>query len=102
MKHEDLEAIRADRKERAEQDAAKKAAREAKRSTSKATAKGYQDQPGKKRGRKRKGAASAETATVQGENVAVSGLPTQAVQTGEALIDLTLEGSWTAPVARMW
>lgn len=31
MKHEDLEAIRADRKERAEQDAAKKAVREAKR-----------------------------------------------------------------------
>lgn len=43
MKHEDLEAIRAERKERTEQDAAKKAAREAKRSTIKATAKEIQD-----------------------------------------------------------
>jgi hypothetical protein len=102
MKHEQLEAIRAGREERAKQDAAKKAAREAKRGQSKPTTKGKKGQQGKKRGQKRRSAASAEAATVHGEDVDVLGLPTQVARTGEALIDPALEGSWTAPIARMW
>lgn len=60
MKHEDLEAICAERAERAKQDAAKKAAGKAKRGRPKATTQADEGEPGKNCGRKRKCVASAE------------------------------------------
>jgi hypothetical protein len=58
MRQEDLEAIRADRAERAKQDAAKKAVGKAKRGWPKATTQANEGESGKKRGRKRKGVAA--------------------------------------------
>jgi hypothetical protein len=52
MRQEDLEAIRADRAERAKQDAAKKAVGKAKRGRLKATVQAGKGESGKKRGRK--------------------------------------------------
>jgi hypothetical protein len=91
MRQEDLEAIRADRAERAKQDAAKKAAGKAKRGRPKATMQANEGQTGKGRGQKRIRSPSDE------------GVPEdpQAAQTSEALIDLALE-FWRAPVAQMW
>jgi hypothetical protein len=57
MEHEDLEAIRADRVERAKQDATKKVVGKAKRCRPKATTQAYESKSGKKRGRKREGVA---------------------------------------------
>lgn len=60
MKQEDLEAIRAERAERAKQDAAKKASGKAKRGRPEATAQAEEVEPGERRGRKRKSVAAEE------------------------------------------
>lgn len=91
MKQEQLEEIRADRAERAKQDAARKAAGRAKRGRPKATIQANNGQTGKSRGQKRKRAPSDKDVPDE----------SQTAQTTEALIDPTLE-SWRAPVAQMW
>jgi hypothetical protein len=90
MRQEDLEAIRADRAERAKQDAAKKAAGKAKRGRPKATTQADGGESGKNRGRKRKSVVAG-----------VSGLSNKAARASDALIHPMLE-TWRAPVAQMW
>lgn len=100
MRQEDLEAIRADRTERAKQDAAKKAVGKAKRGRSKATTQAEGGESGKKRGRKRKSVAAGE-AVPDEQKVGVSGPSDKAARASDALIDPMLE-TWRAPVAQMW
>jgi hypothetical protein len=99
MGQEDLKAIRADRAERAKQDAAKKAAGKAKRGRPKTTMQADEGEPGKKRGRKRKRVAAEGVPDEQ--EVRVSGPSTKTARATDALIDPTLE-TWRAPVAQMW
>lgn len=98
IKQEDLKAIRAERAERAKQDAAKKVAGKAKRGRPKATAQAEEGEPGKKRGQERKSIAAEEGVPGQQEQDA-SGPSAKAAR--EAVIDPMLE-TWRAPVARMW
>ncbi|KAF2022896.1 hypothetical protein EK21DRAFT_119273 [Setomelanomma holmii] len=100
MRQEDLEAIRADRAERAKQDAAKKAAGKAKRGRPKTTTQANEGEEGKKRGRKRKSVA-ADACTSDEQGTDASGPPAEAARSSEALIDPMLE-TWRAPVAQMW
>ena len=100
MRQEDLEAIRADRAERAKQDVAKKALGKAKRGRPKATMQADGGEGGKKRGRKRKRTATEEDVPDEQEEDA-SGPSTKVARTSEAVIDPMLE-TWRAPVAQMW
>jgi hypothetical protein len=99
MKQEDLEAIWADRAERAKKDAAKQAVGKAKRDRSKATTQADEGQSGKQRGRKRKSVAPEGLPDEQEADA--SGASTKATRTSEALIDPMLE-TLGAPVAKMW
>jgi hypothetical protein len=100
MRQEDLEVIRADRAERAKQEAAKKAVGKAKRGRPKATTQADGGEEGKKRGRKRKSVA-AEEGVPNEQEVDESGPSAKAARASEALIDLMLE-TWRAPVSQMW
>jgi hypothetical protein len=100
MRQEDLEVIRADRTERAKQEAAKKAVGKAKRGRPKATTQADGGEEGKKRGRKRKSVA-AEEGVPNEQEVDVSGALAKVARASEALIDPMLE-TWRAPVAQMW
>jgi hypothetical protein len=100
MRQEDLEAIRADRAERAKQDAAKKAAGKAKRGRSKATMQADEGESGEKRGRKRKSVV-AEEGVPDEQEVDASGPSAKVARVSEALIDPMLE-TWRAPVTQMW
>lgn len=99
MRQEDLEAIRADRAERAKQDAVKKAVGKAKRGRPKATTQADGGESGKKRGRKRK-IVAAGGAVPDEQEVGVSGPSNKAAQASDALIDPMLE-TWRAPVAQI-
>ncbi|KAI0570374.1 DDE-1 domain containing protein, partial [Pyrenophora tritici-repentis] len=100
MRQEDLEAIRANRVQRAKQDAAKKTAGKAKRCRSKATTQADEGESGKKRGRKRRSVAGEEGIPDEQEEDA-SGISAKAARASEALIDPMLE-TWRVPVAQMW
>jgi hypothetical protein len=99
MRQGGLEAIRADRVERAKQDAAKKAVGKAKRGRPKATTQAEGGEEGKKRGRKRKSVAAEELVPYE-EEEGVSGLSAKAARASETLIDPMLE-TWRAPGAQM-
>jgi hypothetical protein len=84
MRQEDLEAIRADCAERAKQDAAKKAVSKAKCGRPKATTQAEEGEPGKKRGRRRKGVAAEGVPDEQEVNA--SGPSAKAARSSEALL----------------
>ena len=101
MTQADLDAIRAERAERAKQDVAKKAEGGAKRGRPRKTTQTDEGQTQKKRGRKRKNAAIEEL-DVETQEADILEPPGKVARISETLIDPALE-TYKAPVVpRMW